>query len=113
MAITLLILFFTMLAIGLDNTIPHIALGQSAANFTSPLNKTQEWTSQRDNVKILFSYQPERPIIDTFTKLEFSVLELSILLNASEEDRKSSTDAYRSSPSKNIRGKISIAKSAY
>ena len=77
MAITLFLLFFTMLAIGLDNTIPHIALGQSAANFTSALNKTQEWTSQRDNVKILFTYQPERPIIDTFTKLEFSVINLT------------------------------------
>jgi len=77
MAITLFLLFFTMLAIGLDNAIPHITLGQSAANFTSALNKTQEWTSQRDNVKILFTYQPERPIIDTFTKLEFSVINLT------------------------------------
>jgi hypothetical protein len=28
-------------------------------------------------VKILFTYQPERPIIDTFTKLEFSVVNLT------------------------------------
>ena len=77
MAITLLMLFFTVLAMGLDNTIPHMALGQSASNLTSPLNKTQEWLSQRDNVKILFTYQPERPIIDTFTKLEFSVINLT------------------------------------
>jgi hypothetical protein len=28
-------------------------------------------------VKILFTYQPERPIIDTFTKLQFSVINLT------------------------------------
>lgn len=28
-------------------------------------------------VKILFTYQPERPIIDTFTKLEFDVINLT------------------------------------
>jgi hypothetical protein len=66
-----------MLAIGSDNTLLHIALGQSDANVTSPLNKTQEWISQRDNAKVLFTYQPERPIIDTFTKLEFSVINLT------------------------------------
>lgn len=77
MAITLLIFCFTMLAIGSDNTLLHIALGQSDANVTSPLNKTQEWISQRDNAKVLFTYQPERPIIDTFTKLEFSVINLT------------------------------------
>ena len=45
--------------------------------MTSPLNKTQEWISQKDDVKFLFTYQPERPIIDTFTKLEFSVINLT------------------------------------
>jgi hypothetical protein len=44
---------------------------------TSSLNKTQEWISQKDGVKILFTYQPERPVIDTFTKLEFRVINLT------------------------------------
>ena len=52
----------------------HMAFAQSIGNSTTPLNKTQEWSSQGDGVKILFTYQPERPIIDTFTKLEFSVI---------------------------------------
>ncbi len=69
-----------MLAIGLDNNVPHIVLGQSA------LNKTQEWISQRDNVKILFTYQPEKPIIDTFTKLEFSVINLTNSENLKDFD---------------------------
>ncbi|MGC1132979.1 MAG: hypothetical protein WA941_09150 [Nitrososphaeraceae archaeon] len=75
-----------MLAIGLDNNVPHIVLGQSAANVASPLNKTQEWISQRDNVKILFTYQPEKPIIDTFTKLEFSVINLTNSENLKDFD---------------------------
>lgn len=59
---------------GLGNTLMHITLAQSSANTISSLNKTQEWVNQKDAVKILFTYQPERPIIDTFTKLEFSVI---------------------------------------
>jgi hypothetical protein len=56
---------------------PNITFAQSATNVTLPLNRTQEWISQRDDVKILFTYQPERPIIDTFTKLEFRVINLT------------------------------------
>lgn len=37
----------------------------------------QQITSQKDNVKILFTYEPEKPIIDTFTKLKFSVINLT------------------------------------
>ena len=37
----------------------------------------QQITSQKDNVKILFTYEPEKPIIDAFTKLKFSVLNLT------------------------------------
>jgi hypothetical protein len=37
----------------------------------------QEWTSQKDNVRIMFTYDPEKPIIDTFTELKFSVTDLT------------------------------------
>ena len=37
----------------------------------------QQITSQKDNVKILFTYEPEKPIIDAFTKLKFSVINLT------------------------------------
>jgi hypothetical protein len=40
-------------------------------------NRTQQWISQRDEIKILFTYEPEKPIIDTFTELKFSVLNLT------------------------------------
>ena len=32
-----------------------------------------EWVNQRENVKIQFTYEPEKPIIYTFTELNFSV----------------------------------------
>lgn len=39
-------------------------------------SKIQELTDNNDGIKILFSYEPEKPIIDTFTKLYFSVQDL-------------------------------------
>lgn len=62
---------------GLNNALLEKTFAQPSENVTSPLNKTQEWISQKDNVKILFTYQPERPIIDTFTKLEFNVINIT------------------------------------
>jgi hypothetical protein len=62
---------------GLNNALPEKTFAQLSGNVTSTLNKTQEWISLKDNVKILFTYQPERPVIDTFTKLEFSVINLT------------------------------------
>jgi len=80
----LLMLFFVMMVItilitdkGLNNALLEKTFAQPSGNVTSPLNKTQEWISQKDNVKILFTYQPERPIIDTFTKLEFNVINIT------------------------------------
>jgi hypothetical protein len=62
---------------GINNALPSTTLAQPSGNVTSPLNKTQEWISQKDDVKILFTYQPERPVIDTFTRLEFRVTNLT------------------------------------
>jgi hypothetical protein len=62
---------------GFNNALPSTTFAQSSGNVTSSLNKTQEWISQKDGVKILFTYQPERPVIDTFTKLEFRVINLT------------------------------------
>ena len=39
-------------------------------------SKIQELTDNNDGIKILFTYEPEKPIIDTFTKLSFSVQDL-------------------------------------
>jgi hypothetical protein len=73
-------LFFAMMVAaigGINNVLPPVIFSQPSSDVTSPLNETQEWVSQKDAVKILFIYQPERPIIDTFTKLEFSVINMT------------------------------------
>jgi hypothetical protein len=78
--IILLMLFFAMrvAAMGsINKVLLPVTFSQLSSNVTSPLNETQEWVSQKDAVKILFTYQPERPIIDTFTKLEFSVINMT------------------------------------
>ena len=62
---------------GLNSALSDTTFAQPSGNVTSSLNMTQEWISQKDSVKILFTYQPERPIIDTFTKLQFSVINLT------------------------------------
>ena len=38
--------------------------------------KIQELVDKNKNIKIQFAYSPERPIIDTFTELKFSVQDL-------------------------------------
>ena len=80
----ILLAFFLMLVAdilitnkGLNSASPDTTFAQPSGNVTSVLNMTQEWISQKDSVKILFTYQPERPIIDTFTKLEFKVINLT------------------------------------
>jgi hypothetical protein len=74
-------LFFAMMVAaaigGINNVQPPVTFSQPSSDVASPLNETQEWVSQKDAVKILFTYQPERPIIDTFTKLEFSVINMT------------------------------------
>jgi hypothetical protein len=83
-------LFFTLifLIILLDshyfyynNSSDYIAYGHLTGNITSgsnsSSNKIQEWVHQRDGIKIQFTYKPDRPIVDTFTELKFSVLNLT------------------------------------
>ena len=76
----MLMLFFAMMVAaigGINNVLPPVTFSQPSSDVTSPLNETEEWVSQKDAVRILFTYQPERPIIDTFTKLEFSVINMT------------------------------------
>jgi hypothetical protein len=39
--------------------------------------KIQQWIVKNKNIKIHFAYHPDKPIIDTFTELKFSVLNLT------------------------------------
>lgn len=47
----------------------------SEAHFVA--KNTQQWESKQSNVLIQFAYEPERPIIDTFTELKFNIQNLS------------------------------------
>lgn len=38
--------------------------------------KVQVWKNADDNLNIEFGYKPEKPIIDTFTNLQFSITDL-------------------------------------
>ncbi|MGA9940790.1 MAG: hypothetical protein WBP88_02215 [Nitrososphaeraceae archaeon] len=38
--------------------------------------RIQDWKNVKDNIEIQFSYKPDRPIIDAFTELQFSVTNL-------------------------------------
>jgi len=39
-------------------------------------NRTQQWISPQQNVKIEFTYEPEKPLLDSPTELKFSVQNL-------------------------------------
>lgn len=39
----------------------------------SNISRIQVWTDQYSGISILFNYEPEKPIIDTFTELNFSI----------------------------------------
>jgi hypothetical protein len=56
-----------------DSNLVYAHLNAPGGNITL----LQEWTSQKDNVRIMFTYDPEKPIIDTFTELKFSVTDLT------------------------------------
>lgn len=93
MTFTLLMLYFgilTMVFVIIEEIFysnpSNIIFGQSSVNDAEPLNKTQEWISEKDNIRILFTYQPERPIIDTFTKLKFIVINLTSNENLKDFD---------------------------
>jgi hypothetical protein len=40
---------------------------------TSNISRIQEWTDSQNGVNIQFTYEPEKPIIHTFTELKFSI----------------------------------------
>jgi hypothetical protein len=66
LVLTAIFFFVTVLSISVNSSNAHI--------FNS--NNTQIWNNIEDNIRIEFGYLPEKPIIDTFTNLAFSVTNL-------------------------------------
>ena len=52
----------------------QIIITFSYAHIDKP--EVQEWIDKNKNIKIQFDYEPNEPIIDTFTELQFSVQDL-------------------------------------
>ena len=64
--ITIIFIFISVLILQLNSCYAHIV----------DSNDTQKWNDADENLKIEFGYTPEKPIIDTFTNLQFSVTDL-------------------------------------
>jgi triacylglycerol esterase/lipase EstA (alpha/beta hydrolase family) len=47
----------------------------TSAHFVGERN--QQWQSKKDNVLIQFTYQPKKPIFDSFTELKFNIENVS------------------------------------
>jgi hypothetical protein len=66
-----LLLFFlltanTFLSLDIESAYAHIPQD----NKTSPI---QEWKDQQNNIKVQFSYSPDRPLLYKITDLKFSM----------------------------------------
>lgn len=66
--ITLTMILFFVITILISHNSSHAHLTQSY--------NTQVWNNTKDNIQIEFGYSPEKPIIDAFTNLAFSVTNL-------------------------------------
>ena len=65
----LVLIFFTSIFESIEND-------QTISYAHFPYGKVQEWKNVKDNVKVQFAYFPDKPIIDTFTALNFSMQNL-------------------------------------
>ncbi|HEX5186317.1 MAG TPA: hypothetical protein VFV86_05450 [Nitrososphaeraceae archaeon] len=68
-------IFFSLLTSSILLLISIItSLPSSYSHIDKP--NVQEWIDENKNIKIQFDYEPDKPIIDTFTELLFSVQDL-------------------------------------
>ena len=68
-------IFFSLLTSSILLLISIItSLPSSYSHIDKP--NVQEWINENKNIKIQFDYEPDKPIIDTFTELLFSVQDL-------------------------------------
>ena len=65
----LVLIFFTSIFESIEND-------QTISYAHFPYGKVQEWKNVKDNIKVQFAYFPDKPIIDTFTALNFSMQNL-------------------------------------
>ncbi len=56
------------------SVVSNIQLSEAAVNVN--VNNPQIWTNAEQNLKIQFSYQPQKPILDQPTELKFAIQSL-------------------------------------
>lgn len=49
-------------------------------------SRIQEWTDSYNGISIQFVYEPQKPIIDTFTELKFSIVNATTGNHISDTD---------------------------
>lgn len=70
--ICMVVLLIMLMTIALITLYPNAAIGQTfSGNGTKQL-----WMDRENNVKIQFTYLPEKPIVDAPTELKFSIQNL-------------------------------------
>jgi hypothetical protein len=67
------IIFYSLvtLAVLVSSPASNIQTSEGAVNFN--VRNPQIWTNAEQNVKILFSYQPQKPVLDQPTELKFVI----------------------------------------
>ena len=63
-----------LFSLGIIASLSQSVTLSSYAHINDP--DVQEWIDKNKNIKIQFDYLPDKPIIDTFTELQFSVQDL-------------------------------------
>ena len=65
-----------MVTINVVTLYPNIAHSQTSTNTTTTAAPTQSWIDKLNNVKIQFTYLPQKPLVDAPTELRFNVQDL-------------------------------------
>jgi hypothetical protein len=70
------IIFWSLVSLALLVSSPALNIQRSEGAVNLNVKNPQIWTSAEQNVKILFSYQPQKPVLDQPTELKFVIQNL-------------------------------------
>lgn len=82
-SIVFVLTIFLMMGTSLFNPSKYDALAHMPVSNTS---RIQEWTDPYNGISTQFVYEPEKPVIDTFTELKFSIQNIATGNHISDTD---------------------------
>ena len=82
-SIVFVLTIFLMMGTSLFNPSKYDALAHMPVSNTS---RIQEWTDPYNGISTKFVYEPEKPVIDTFTELKFSIQNIATGNHISDTD---------------------------